>query len=182
MIAVSHSDGRRIMKSKFYIPILLVVVLIFGCATPRMYEGPKLPKEQVATLEGSTSVYLGVWFLTNVLTCYLRHLFWPDSDVTFAAVSGGRIEPNYFKYYGGLPPKIEVLPGHNKVFVLLDKEAFRGMGGEGLYHRHYTVWLEFNAEAGHKYKVKAPYWWKKGSLIRVVDAGSGEVVASEIIK
>lgn len=92
-----------------------------------MYEGPKLSKEQVATLEGSTSAYLGVWFLTNVLSCGLRHVFWPDSYVTFPVVSGGRIERNYFKYYRGLPPKIEVLPGHDKVFVLLDKEAFRGL-------------------------------------------------------
>jgi len=51
------------MKSKFYISILLVVILIFGRATPRMYEGPRLPKDQVATVEGSITAYLGVWFL-----------------------------------------------------------------------------------------------------------------------
>jgi len=168
------------MRSKSYIPILLVVVLIFGCATPRMYEGPKLPKEQVATLKGSTSVYLGVWFLTTLLSGCLRLVFWPDSYVTFVGASGGRIERNYFKYYHGLPPKIEFLPGDSKVSVLLSKEAFLGMGNP-LYHRHYTVWLEFNAEAGHDYKIKVPYWWKEGSPIRVVDAGSGEVVASETI-
>ncbi len=171
------------MKSKLCIPILLVVISIFGCATPRMYEGPKLPKEVVATLEGSTtSAYTGVYFLTNVLTCCLRHLFWPDSYVTFIVVPDGIIKRyfSYFKYHRGLPPKIEVLPGYNKVPVLLSKEAFRG--SKPLYYRQYTFWLEFNAEAGHKYKVKAPYWWKKGSFIRVVDVGSEEVVATETIK
>ena len=169
------------MKRKFYIPILLVGILIFGCATPRMYEGPKLPKEQVATVEGSITAYLGVWFLVNVGTLGLTLWVLPNSYITFDHWTGDRRSFfNYFKYYRGDPPKIEVLPGYNEVYVILYKEWFLNRwGGEPLYHREYRVGLEFNAEAGHKYKVKAPFLWKKGSHVRIVNTGSGEVMASE---
>jgi hypothetical protein len=52
MITMANLGARTIMKNKFYILVFLVATL---CATPRMYEGPKLPKEQVATLEGSAT-------------------------------------------------------------------------------------------------------------------------------
>ena len=163
------------MKSKSCIPILLVVISIFGCAAPRMYEGPKLPKEQVATVEGSITAYLGVWFSVNVGTLGLTLWFLPNSYITFGGTGG-----SLFKYYRGNPPKIEVLPGYNEVYVILYKEWFLNRwGGEPLYHREYRVGLEFNAEAGHKYKVKAPFLWKKGSHVRIVNTGSGEVMASE---
>jgi hypothetical protein len=169
--------GGRIMKSKFYILILLIGILILGCATPRMYEGPRLPKDQVATVEGSITAYLGVWFLATVLTCDLRLLLlWPNSYITFEGAGGSFFD--YFKYYRGNPPKIEVLPGYNEIYVNLYKEALIGYLGP-VYHREYRVWLKFNAEAGHKYKVKAPFLWKEGSIVRLVDVDSGEVAASE---
>jgi hypothetical protein len=173
---VSYSGGRRIMKSKFYIPIFLVGILIFGCATPRMYEGPKLPKEQVATVEGSITAYLGVCFLVNVGSLGLTLWVLPNSYITFEGAGGSFFD--YFKYYRGNPPKIEVLPGYNKIYVNLYKEALIGYFGP-VYHREYRVWLKFKAEAGHKYKAKAPFLWKKGSIVRLIDVDSGEVVASE---
>jgi len=170
------------MISKFYIPILLVGILIFGCATPRMYEGPKLPKEQVATVEGSITAYLGVWFLVNVGTLGLTLWVLPNSYITFDHWTGDRRSFfNYFKYYRGDPPKIEVLPGYNEIYVILYKEWFIGYGGP-LYHREYAVRLKFNAEAGRKYKAKAPFLWKEGSIVRLVDVDSGEVVASERLR
>ncbi len=172
------------MKGKFYIPILLVVFLIFGCATPRMYEGPRLPKDQVATVKGSITAYLGVFFLVNVGTLGLTLWVLPNSYITFRG-TGGRVFKfsyfNYLKYYRGNPPKIEVLPGYNKIYVNLYKEWFVGYFGP-VYHREYGVWLKFNAEAGHKYKAKAPFLWKKGSIVRLVDVDSGEVVASECFR
>jgi len=166
------------MKSKSCIPILLVVISIFGCAAPRMYEGPKLPKEQVATVEGSITAYLGVWFSVNVGTLGLTLWFLPNSYITFGGTGG-----SFFKYYRGNPPKIEVLPGYNGIWVILYKEWFLNQyGGPPLYHREYRVRLKFNAETGHKYKVKAPFFWKEGSIVRLVDVDSGEVVASERLR
>jgi hypothetical protein len=170
-------DGRRTMRSKFYMQILLVVILIIGCATPRMYEGPKLPKDQVATVEGSITAYLGVWFLVNVGTLGLTLWVLPNSYITFNYRTGDW--RSFFKYYRGNPPKIEVLLGYNEIYVNLYKEWFIDYCGEPLYHREYGVRLKFNAEAGQKYKVKAPFLWKKGSILRLVDVDSGEVVASE---
>jgi hypothetical protein len=158
------------MKNKFYILILLVVTLIFGCATPRMYEGPKLLKEQVASIKVSRSHWL----------------YFPP---TFFGVSGidvlGTEDKEINSLVNKLITRIEVLPGFHKVFVQVRKEVWAGSNWTGpmqLYETHQNLYLEFSAEAGHKYKIKVPYWWKKGSLIRVVDVGSGEVVASETIK
>ena len=158
------------MKDKFYILILLVVILISGCATPRMYEGPKLPKEQVAIIKGDHSPKL----------LFAPAIFIRSSYVGFLGTDGNAFKPIYLQP-GGYPSKIEVLPGYHKVIVLLHKEAFRGYAGP-IYERNKAISLEFYAEAGHDYLIKVPRWWKEGSPITVVDVGSGEVVASETIK
>jgi hypothetical protein len=156
------------MKNRFYISILLVALLAFGCATPRMYEGPKLPREQIATIK--------------VSRCHW--LYFPP---TFFGVSGidvlGTEDTN--PLINRLITRIEVLPGFHKVFIHVRKEVWAGSNWTGLmqlYQSHQNLYLEFSAEAGHEYRIKVPYWWKKGSLIRIVDVGSEEVVASETIK
>jgi len=113
------------MKNKFYILVFLAAMFAFGCATPRMYEGPKLPKDQVGTVEGSLTAYLGVFFLVNVGTLGLTLWVLPNSYITFEGAGRRVFEYSffeYFKYYRGNPPKIEVLPGYNKIYVNLFPE------------------------------------------------------------
>jgi hypothetical protein len=158
------------MKNRFYISILLVALLAFGCATPRMYEGPKLPREQIATIKVSRSHWL-----------YFPPTFFGVSGIDILGIEGKGIN----LLANRLITRIEVLPGFHKVFVQVRKEVWVGSNLTGpiqLYEAHQNLYLELNVEAGHKYKIKVPYWWKKGSLIRVVDVGSEEVVASETIK
>ncbi len=158
------------MKDKFYILIFLVTLLTFGCATSRMYEGSKLPKEQVATVKVSRSHWL-----------YFPPTFFGVSGIDVLGTEDKGINPLINK----MITRIEVLPGFHKIFVHVRKEVWAGSNWTGpmqLYGSHQNLYLEFNAEAGHEYKIKVPYWWKKGSLVRVVDIGSGELVASETIK
>ncbi len=158
------------MTNKFYILIFLVAMFAFGCATPRIYEGPKLPKEQVASIKVSRSHWL-----------YFPPTFFGVSGIDVLGTEDKGINPLVNK----LITRIEVLPGFHKVFVQVRKEVWAGSNWTGpiqLYETHQNLYLEFNAEAGHEYKIKVPYWWKKGSLVRVVDIGSGELVASETIK
>lgn len=166
------------MKDKFYILIFLVTLLTFGCATARMYQGEKLPKEQIAIIKVSRSHYV-----------YFPPTFMGISGIDVLAIDNETIQsrvpkliPDYA--YGRLVTRIEVLPGFHTLYVVARKEVAAGsyFGPLQLYEGNQGLLLLLNAEAGHEYKIKIPYWWKKGSLIRVVDAGSGEMVASETIK
>jgi hypothetical protein len=166
------------MKNKFYILVFLVATLIFGCATAKMYQGEKLPNEQIAIIKVSRSHYV-----------YFPPTFIGISGIDVLAIDNERIQsrapkliPDYA--YGRLATRIEVLPGSHTVYVVARKEVGAGsyFGPVQLYNGYQGLRLLFNTEAGREYKIKVPYWWKKGSLIRVVDVGSGEVVASETIR
>lgn len=164
------------MKSKFYILMFSLAMFAFGCATPRMYEGPKLPKEQVAIMKVCRSHWL--YFPPTFFGISGIDVLFIDNEVIKSPV------PKLIPNYGRLATRIEVLPGFHTLHVVARKEVAAGsyFGPMRLYERYQGLNLSLNAEAGHDYKIKVSYWWKKGSLIRVVDVGSGEVVASETIK
>jgi hypothetical protein len=148
----------------------LVAMLVFGCATSRMYQGQKLPEEQVASIKVSRSHWL-----------YFPPTFFGVSGIDVLGTESKGTNP----LVNRLITRIEVLPGSHKLLVQVRKEVWAGSNWTGpvqLYEARQSLYLDFNAEAGHKYKIKVPYWWKKGSLIRVVDVGSGELVASETIR
>jgi hypothetical protein len=166
------------MKNRSYILVFLVAPFIFGCATARMYQGEKLPKEQIAIIKVSRSHYV-----------YFPPTFIGISGIDVLAIDNESIQsrapkliPDYT--YARLATRIEVLPGFHTVHVVARKEVAVGgyFGPLQLYDGHQVLRLLFNAEAGHEYRIKVPYWWKRGSLIRIVDVGSEEVIGSETIK
>jgi hypothetical protein len=157
---------------------LILVILTSGCATARMYQGEKLPKEQIAIIKVSRSHYV-----------YFPPTFIGISGIDVLAIDNESIQsrapkliPDYT--YVRLATRIEVLSGFHTVYIVARKEVGAGsyFGPVDLYKGYQGLSLLFYAEAGHEYRIKVPYWWKKGSLIRIVDVGSEEVVASEIIK
>ncbi len=142
-----------------------------------MYEGPKLPKEQVVSLKVSRSHWL--YFPPTFLGVSGIDVLFIDNEPIKSPV------PKLIPNYGRLATRIEVLPGLHRVSVQVRKEVWTGSNWTGplqLYEARQNSYLEFNTEAGHEYKIKVPYWWRKGSLIRVVDVGSGGVVVTETIK
>jgi|GEM_PF-3355676 len=149
-----------------YLLLLLVAMFISGCATPRMYEGEKLPNEQVAIIKQSN----------NVIPLLLLFMF---SGTEINEVNNTRINREMFFRTS----KVEVLPGLQKVAVIINKSVvgFTYWGDGTIYKDKKFVSLEFNAEAGHEYEIKAPFWWKKSSMVKVVDIPSGFVVASQPI-
>ncbi len=158
------------MKSTFYILMFLVGMFVFGCATPKMYEGPKLLKEQVASIKVSRSHWL-----------YFPPTFFGVSGIDVLGTEDKGISPLVRR----LVTRIEVLPGFQRVYVQVRKEVWAGSNWTGpvqLYETHQNLYLEFKTEAGREYKIKVPYWWRKGSLVRVIDFGSGEVLATYTIK
>ncbi len=88
----------------------------FGCATPRMYEGPNLPKEQVATIKVSRSHWL-----------YFPPAFFGVSGIDVLSTEDKQINPLVNK----LITRIEVLPGFHKVFVHVRKEVWAGSNWTG---------------------------------------------------
>lgn len=131
-----------------------------------MYEGEKLPKEQVAIIKQSKSM----------IPLLLLFVF---SGTEINKVNDTRIHREIFSQKS----KVEVLPGLQKTAVIVDKSVVGfTYGGDGtIYKDKKFVSLEFNAEAGHEYEIKAPFWWKKSSMVTVVDIPSGHVVASQSI-
>jgi hypothetical protein len=141
---------------------LILVILPSGCATSgmRMYTGEALPKEQVAVIKGSTKfLYLGLAYV----------------------VTGARILEADGKALLHPTKTCEVLPGLHSLVVepyrWLDVLFLPNPGGETCG----WVFLKFNTEAGHQYKIEVPYWWKRGTLVNVIDTKSGEIVATQSI-
>jgi hypothetical protein len=126
-----------------------------------MYTGEALPKEKIAVIKGGTKfLYLGFVFV--------------ETGTRILEVDGKAL----------LPPtkKCEVLPGLHTIVVEPYHEAtwfvsYSGGGSEIIG----WVFLKFNTEAGHQYKIEVPYGWKRGTLVNVIDIKSGEVVASQYI-
>jgi len=142
-----------------------------------MYEGLKLPNEQVASIKVSRSHWL--YFPPTFFGVSGIDVLFIDNEVIKSPV------PKLIPNYGRLATRIEVLPGFHLLHIVARKEVWTGSNWTGpikLYETHQNLYLEFSTEPGREYKIKVPYWWRKGSLIRVIDVGSGEVVASEAIQ
>jgi len=123
-----------------------------------MYTGDELPKEQVAIIEGRDTF----------LFIPLPILWASRSAVEILEVDG--------KPLSRPTKKCEVLPGLHNVgvqayyirFSVADLEASRSGS------------LQFNAEAGHQYKINVRYrnWQIPAFRVNVIDTKSGEIVAS----
>ena len=138
--------------------VALSIALTVGCVGPRsrMYKGPELPKAEVAILKGH---YVFVYFLLGFYFGGYEILL-VDGDAPGE------------KGISGLAHKVELLPGWHHVTTGDFSWWFSIPAGGSETNTYYE--LEFNAEAGHQYKIK-----KKGSLMTVVDTQSDAVVASK---
>jgi hypothetical protein len=164
-IMAFKSDWRRIMISKSYIPILLVVFLIFGCATTtpvKMYQGEKLPNEQVAIIVANShdaSVFLNYGYVGSV-------------SIGILAIDGKRIDDSFWHDLGR--KGVEVLPGLHEILVRFKRDVFFFFGRVDR-----EVCFEFNAEAGHKYVLESDSkGWKIGRSLFFSDYRTGKIVAS----
>jgi hypothetical protein len=115
-----------------------------------MYEGEKLPKEQVAIIHGSSKFYGFAKVMTDIME-----------------VVGIRCN---------LANSVEVLPGRHEIGALVcvklaSPECERKLGG------YYPLVLY--AMPGHEYQVKSSLWRTENTIVAVVDTRSSEIVASQ---
>ena len=137
--------------------VALVLALTVGCVGPRarMYKGPELPKAEDAVLKGH---YVFVYFLLGIY-------FGGYEIIAVDREAPGEVG------ISGLAHKVELLPGwHHVRITRFSNFLVAAPNGASESRRSYE--LEFNAEAGHEYKIN-----KKGSLLTIVDTQSDEVVA-----
>jgi hypothetical protein len=147
---------QRIVEELSIFVVLILLILTSGCATSgmRMYTGEELPKEQVAVIEGTTRfLYLVFGYI-----CVSVKISQVDDKVPFHPVH-----------------KCEVLPGLHTVAVTVFREGGFLLDFEPISR---SISLEFNAEAGHHYKIKAGY--TASTVVNVIDIESGEIVAEVI--
>jgi len=138
---------------------LILVILTSGCATTvtRMYKGDELPIQEIAVITQSSKRF-------------------PMVEVHICSVYEELLES---PLAGSL--KVEVMPGFHKVVVSIHwaERDFWDLSGLFTQHFLYFCILEFTAEAGHQYKIKArDLWGKSCPSIAFVDIQSGAVIAN----
>ncbi len=115
-----------------------------------MYEGEKLPEEQIAIITGSSK-----YIVIGVSWVYLIHVDGiPCKYMTVAET-------------------VDVLPGWHEIDVVVKRDTYYPTDFD-----YYT--LSYYAMPGHKYRVESSFWKTKDALVTVVDTGSGEIVASQL--
>ncbi len=149
--------------------VLIFVILISGCATTtiatRMYSGDALQKEQVVTIEGKDTMEIRPGRFSSP---YCK------SHGRILDVDGQHLSPT---------KKCEVLPGLHNVVIQVEYQGDNGGIILSRIEGNTLVSLQFNAEAGHQYRISMRYWqywqpWKAGLHVLVVDAKSGKLVAT----
>jgi hypothetical protein len=154
--------------------ILLLTILVVGCPYPpnvkvQMYPGPKVDRDKKAIIRGGgymVPIYWGI-----IIVVY-------DTRVTIYQVDGNFLEAD----------EVEVLPGPHEIemFAKAGSEAAScgpGTNKSGIGH---YVTFKFEAQAGHKYKVKCHSTFKdplmmnvKSINIELIDQRTKEVIASQ---
>ena len=157
---------KKIPIPKFHFLLLLLTLLNCACAPARMYVGDELPKEKIAIIKASGS-----------------HPFYSNRSVHVYIVAVDDKKSRGSR-------AIEILPGFHKVTLLIVALHLAGMGPDieniidpvgPSFDFRYT--LEFNAEAGHEYRIRpVDIWKKKNSFLMIVDTLSGKEVLRERIK
>ncbi len=147
---------------------LMLALLVSGCGTMKAYEGPELPKSEIAVLHrvdshGKTLVLLLVVPLPGV-----KH------QTVVAEIDGKNVN---------LAARYHILPGNHTVSVSYTRFPDVCVGvGLGpclpLHDETHDLSIDFVAEAGHEYRIPAE---RKGesNWIWVEDVKSVKVVAGE---
>ncbi len=146
---------------------LMLALLVSGCGTMKAYEGPELPKSEIAVLHridshGKTLVLLLVVPLPGV-----KH------QTVVAEIDGKNVN---------LAARYHILPGNHTVSVSYtrfpDVGLCVGLACFPVLDETHDLSINFVAEAGHEYRIPAERRGER-NWIWVEDVTSGKVVAGE---
>ena len=164
--------------------IMLIVVSLIGCH-PRplhkvksdMYSGPDRSRDEIVTIKGDGhQIYWGLF-----LTSSLAEIHMVDGEVVKTGITDFYSYPYNWAAFDA--DEVRVLPGNHEVVVRILKSLVSGSYG-GLFEINPETRLlifNFDAKAGHTYKVDVPIRWEKNSIIKVIDEGTKEIVDSKVV-
>jgi hypothetical protein len=155
---------------------LLLTILVVGCPYPpnvkvQTYPGPKVDRDKKAIIRGGgymVPIYWGI-----IIVIY-------ETRGIITQVDGNLLQE--------AADEVEVLPGPHEIemFVKAGSEAAScgpGTNRSGIAH---SLIFRFEAQAGHKYKVKCHSTFKdplmmnvKSIIVELIDERTKEVIASE---
>jgi hypothetical protein len=171
------------------VAILLLTILVVGCSYPpnvkvQMYPGPKVDRDKKAIIRGGgymVPIYWGI-----IIVVY-------DTRVTINQVDGQLAEmkkeiSDSVENVLHEADEVEVLPGPHEIGISVKAVSETASCGPGtkisrIAHR---LIFNFEAQAGHKYKVKCHSTFKdpllmnvKSIIVELIDERTKEVIASQ---
>lgn len=152
--------------------LIFISFLLVGCfPLPRIVKktvgglGLEYPKEQVAIIKGSRHRFLILFSIYVSSTARIDRV----DNQTYAFPKGA--------------DEVYIPSGHHKVVIIIEKRTFApgrfGSVDEGGLS---LLVFRFEAEAGHTYKVDIPLYWRKNSIIKIIDEATKEIVGSQKVK
>jgi len=159
-------------KSKFYNWTILIFMsfLLVGCfPLPRIVKktvgglGPEYPKDQIVIIKGS------------------RHRFFILPSIYISSTAKIDRVDNQAYTYGA--DEVRIPSGPHEVVIIIEKRTLvlsnigepLDVGGVRLLD------FKFDTEAGHTYKVDIPLYWRKNSIIKIIDEATKEIVGSQVV-
>ena len=156
--------------------IVASVAGLAGCAAMKAYEGPELPKSEIAVIDGRTThgFKVDIWYLFMPIPRFSRH----ETRVT--DIDGWYVLPTL---------SIHVRPGPHSVRVSYTRHSparvcLINFLGNDCFENDEDVYgpkvlpIDFAAEAGHEYRIPARRWGER-NWIWVEDTTTGKMVAGE---
>lgn len=171
------------------VAILLLTVLVVGCPYPpnvkvQMYPGPKADRDKKAIIRGGGYMVPIYWGIIIVVF---------DTRVTINQVDGQLVEmkkdiPDSVENVPYGADEVEVLPGPREIGIYVKAVSEVASCGPGTNRSSiaHSLSFKFEAQAGHKYKVKCHSRFKdpflinvKSIIVELVDVETKEVIASQ---
>jgi hypothetical protein len=157
---------KPITQRLSFCALISMSFLLVGCLPlPKLINrvgglGPEYPKEQIAIVKGSKH-----HFLMLVPPLYF------SSTAKIQAVDG---------VYDYNADEVHISPGLHEMWISIEKGNPAAQSDPISWYKREYLHFKFNAEAGHTYKVHIPLYWRKNSIIEIIDDATKEVVGSQV--
>ncbi len=182
---------RTVTEMRFLTTVLLVLLMAtYGChphglikTKADMCPVQECQKDDMAIIKGDG--YWIPWLL----------VVWTTSLAGINAVDGNAVKPDQasssIKYYWSCcdVDEVRVPSGPHQVVVRISKwvavydpmPPLYGVGSGERLTGYSFLTFRFDTKAGHTYRVDIPAYWKKGSVIKIIDHQTKEEVASQVV-
>ncbi len=163
------------------LPLVVVLALLSSGCAMKAYEGPELPRSEIAVLHGvdSHGVVLGIFMYLPVPEDRHRTSIYEIDGKSVPAHA--QFDTDFRNAPEGQPERIHILPGQHTARVSYERRPNVTLCGfPSCIRNYYTrdLSIDFAVEAGHEYRIPVERRDER-NWIWVEDITSGKVVAGE---